>query len=91
MTKFLREIQKFFTRNNLVGTKTAVVGHQKELVQTYIASRYPDVNFAVQLKQLGTADDAQHAWLGPAPAGSATGGVARHQGLVAAVRSTANP
>jgi bifunctional UDP-N-acetylglucosamine pyrophosphorylase/glucosamine-1-phosphate N-acetyltransferase len=52
----LREIQKFFTRNNLDGSKTAVIGHQKELVQTYIESRYADVKFAVQVKQLGTAD-----------------------------------
>jgi bifunctional UDP-N-acetylglucosamine pyrophosphorylase/glucosamine-1-phosphate N-acetyltransferase len=52
----IRELEKFFSRNKLQGNKTAVVGHQKELVQSYIASRYPDVKFAVQVKQLGTAD-----------------------------------
>lgn len=52
----IREIEKFFTRNKITGIKTAVIGHQKELVQTYIASRYADVKYAVQVKQLGTAD-----------------------------------
>ncbi len=52
----LREIQKFFARNNLRGYRTAVIGHQRQLVTTYIASRYADVKFAVQEKQLGTAD-----------------------------------
>lgn len=52
----LREIEKFFARNKLVGTKTAVIGHQRELVQTYIASRYPEVKYAIQERQLGTAD-----------------------------------
>ena len=52
----IRELEFFFNRNKLVGFKTAVIGHQKELVQTYIASHYPDVKFAVQKEQLGTAD-----------------------------------
>jgi len=52
----IRELQKFFSRNKLEGFKTAVVGHQKELVQSYIEGRYPDVKYAVQVKQLGTAD-----------------------------------
>lgn len=52
----IRELQKFFSRNKLEGFKTAVIGHQKDLVQNYIASRYPDVKYAVQVKQLGTAD-----------------------------------
>lgn len=52
----ITELEKFFSRNNLQGTKTAVVGHQKEIVQSYISSRYPDVKYAVQVKQLGTAD-----------------------------------
>lgn len=52
----IRELQKFFSRNKLEGFKTAVVGHQKEKVQSYIESRYPDVKYAVQVKQLGTAD-----------------------------------
>lgn len=52
----LREIQKFFDQNNLSGTKTAVIGFKKEQVKAYISSRYPDVKYAVQEKQLGTAD-----------------------------------
>jgi bifunctional UDP-N-acetylglucosamine pyrophosphorylase/glucosamine-1-phosphate N-acetyltransferase len=52
----LRELQKFFSRNNLIGTMTAVVGFQKEKVQSYISGRYPNVKYAVQAKQLGTAD-----------------------------------
>ncbi|MBC7427235.1 MAG: bifunctional UDP-N-acetylglucosamine diphosphorylase/glucosamine-1-phosphate N-acetyltransferase GlmU [Bacteriovorax sp.] len=52
----IREIQKFFTQNKLIGIKTAVIGHQKELVQSYISKRYPDVKYAVQERQLGTAD-----------------------------------
>ncbi|MBC7715261.1 MAG: bifunctional UDP-N-acetylglucosamine diphosphorylase/glucosamine-1-phosphate N-acetyltransferase GlmU [Rhizobacter sp.] len=52
----IREIQKFFNQNKLTGIKTAVIGHQRELVQTYISKRYPDVKYAVQERQLGTAD-----------------------------------
>jgi bifunctional UDP-N-acetylglucosamine pyrophosphorylase/glucosamine-1-phosphate N-acetyltransferase len=52
----IRELQKFFTQNKLSGIKTAVIGHQRELVQTYISKHYPDVKFAIQEKQLGTAD-----------------------------------
>lgn len=52
----LKEIQNFFSRNNLTGIKTAVIGHQKEAVEAYISSRYHDVKFAIQTKQLGTAD-----------------------------------
>lgn len=52
----LREIQKFFSRNKLQGFRTAVVGHQRELVTAYIANKYADVKFAIQAQQLGTAD-----------------------------------
>ena len=52
----IRELEIFFIRNKLVGFKTAVIGHQKELVQTYISSQYPEVKYAVQTQQLGTAD-----------------------------------
>lgn len=52
----IRELQKFFSRNHLEGTQTAVIGHQKELVQSYIFAKYPEVKFAVQERQLGTAD-----------------------------------
>lgn len=52
----IRELEKFFSRNKLTGTKTAVIGHQKELVQSYISRKYSDVKYAVQVKQLGTAD-----------------------------------
>lgn len=52
----IREIEKFFTQNKLTGIKTAVIGHQKELVQNYILNRYPEVKYAVQERQLGTAD-----------------------------------
>jgi bifunctional UDP-N-acetylglucosamine pyrophosphorylase / glucosamine-1-phosphate N-acetyltransferase len=52
----IREIKKFFSRNNLTGSMTAVIGFQKEMVQEYISSKYPEVKYAVQTKQLGTAD-----------------------------------
>lgn len=62
----IRELQKFFSRNNLSGTQTAVIGHQKELVQSYISSRYPEVKYAVQERQLGTAD-ALRAYFNSSP------------------------
>ncbi|MBY0415048.1 MAG: bifunctional UDP-N-acetylglucosamine diphosphorylase/glucosamine-1-phosphate N-acetyltransferase GlmU, partial [Bdellovibrionales bacterium] len=52
----IRELEKFFSRNKLNGFKTAVIGHQRELVKTYISSRYSDVKYAIQERQLGTAD-----------------------------------
>lgn len=63
----IRELQKFFSRNNLSGIQTAVIGHQKELVQNYIASRYPEVKYAIQERQLGTAD-ALRAYFNSSPA-----------------------
>lgn len=52
----IRELKKFFSQNKLEGSQTAVIGHQRELVQTYISKRYPEVKYAIQEKQLGTAD-----------------------------------
>jgi bifunctional UDP-N-acetylglucosamine pyrophosphorylase/glucosamine-1-phosphate N-acetyltransferase len=52
----IRELKKFISRNNLTARLTAVVGHKRELVQTYITNQYSDVHFAFQEKQLGTAD-----------------------------------
>ena len=33
----IRELKKFFSQNKLLGSQTAVIGHQRELVQTYIS------------------------------------------------------
>ena len=52
----IRELKKFFSQNNLSGNITAVVGHQRELVKAYIEKNNSDVVFAIQEKQLGTAD-----------------------------------
>lgn len=50
------ELKKFFSQNQLQGKMTAVIGHKREEVQSYIQPRYPEVSFAIQEKQLGTAD-----------------------------------
>jgi bifunctional UDP-N-acetylglucosamine pyrophosphorylase/glucosamine-1-phosphate N-acetyltransferase len=52
----IKELKIFFSQNNLEGKITAVIGHQRELVRPYIEKNHPDVAFAVQEKQLGTAD-----------------------------------
>jgi bifunctional UDP-N-acetylglucosamine pyrophosphorylase/glucosamine-1-phosphate N-acetyltransferase len=52
----IRELKKFFSQNNLSGNITAVIGHQRELVKSYIEKNNSDVMFAIQEKQLGTAD-----------------------------------
>ncbi len=52
----IRELKKFFDQNKLKGKITAVVGHQREKVRSYIEGRYPDVQYAIQEKQLGTGD-----------------------------------
>lgn len=52
----IRELQKFFTRNSLKGKITTVIGHQRDKVKSYIEGRYPEVQYAVQEKQLGTGD-----------------------------------
>jgi bifunctional UDP-N-acetylglucosamine pyrophosphorylase/glucosamine-1-phosphate N-acetyltransferase len=50
------ELKKFFNQKKIDGKLTAVIGHKRELVKNYIETRYSDVNFAIQEKQLGTAD-----------------------------------
>ncbi len=52
----IQELKKFFEDAKLSGCLTAVVGHKRELVTEYIKNRYSDVEFAIQEKQLGTAD-----------------------------------
>lgn len=52
----LVELRKFFEKNSIVGSVTAVIGHQKEVVKSYIQKSYPYVNYAIQEKQLGTGD-----------------------------------
>ncbi|MFA6237404.1 MAG: bifunctional UDP-N-acetylglucosamine diphosphorylase/glucosamine-1-phosphate N-acetyltransferase GlmU [Bacteriovorax sp.] len=52
----IKELKKFFGQNKITGKITAVVGHQRELVQAYVQNNYADVAFAIQEKQLGTAD-----------------------------------
>lgn len=52
----IRELKKFFSQNNIEGKITAVIGHQRELVKSYIEKNYSDIAFAIQEKQLGTAD-----------------------------------
>lgn len=52
----IKELTKFFSQNNITGKITAVIGHEREVVRPYIETHYPEVAFAVQEKQLGTAD-----------------------------------
>lgn len=52
----IRELKKFFSQNNLDGNMTAVIGHQRELVRSYIEKNHSEVMFAIQENQLGTAD-----------------------------------
>lgn len=52
----IRELKKFILNNQLTGRLTAVVGHKRDLVQNYIEKNHSDIFFAVQEKQLGTAD-----------------------------------
>ncbi len=49
-------VKKFIKINNLSGLLTAVVGHKRELVSAYVEKNYSDIAFAIQEKQLGTAD-----------------------------------
>jgi bifunctional UDP-N-acetylglucosamine pyrophosphorylase/glucosamine-1-phosphate N-acetyltransferase len=49
-------VKKFIKFNNLSGLLTAVVGHKRELVTSYVEKNYSDVAFSIQEKQLGTAD-----------------------------------
>jgi bifunctional UDP-N-acetylglucosamine pyrophosphorylase/glucosamine-1-phosphate N-acetyltransferase len=52
----IKELKKFFSQNKIKGKITAVIGHQREVVRSYIEKNYTDIAFAVQEKQLGTAD-----------------------------------
>lgn len=52
----IRELKNFFSQNKCEGKITAVIGHQRELVKSYIEKNHSDVMFAIQEKQLGTAD-----------------------------------
>jgi bifunctional UDP-N-acetylglucosamine pyrophosphorylase/glucosamine-1-phosphate N-acetyltransferase len=52
----IKSLKIFFSQNSLDGKITAVVGHQRELVRTYVEKNHSDVMFAIQSQQLGTAD-----------------------------------
>ncbi len=52
----IRELKKFFSQNKMSGKITTVIGHQRELVRGYVEKNYTDIAFAIQEKQLGTAD-----------------------------------
>ncbi len=52
----LSELKNFFSRNKLKGNITVVIGHQRELVKSYVEKSHCEINFAIQEKQLGTAD-----------------------------------
>ena len=52
----IKELSKFFNQNKIQGTLTAIIGHQRELVQSYLEKNYPSVSFAIQELQLGTGD-----------------------------------
>lgn len=52
----IKELKKFFSQNKIDGKITAVIGHQRDLVRSYIGKNYPEINFAIQEAQLGTAD-----------------------------------
>ena len=53
----IKEGFKFLENNKLKGDIGIVIGHQKELVQSYVEESYKDkIHFAVQKEQNGTAD-----------------------------------
>jgi bifunctional UDP-N-acetylglucosamine pyrophosphorylase/glucosamine-1-phosphate N-acetyltransferase len=52
----LKELKNFFSRNKLNGKITVVIGHQRDLVKDYVAKTQHEISFAIQEKQLGTAD-----------------------------------
>ncbi|MGZ3788313.1 MAG: bifunctional UDP-N-acetylglucosamine diphosphorylase/glucosamine-1-phosphate N-acetyltransferase GlmU [Bacteriovorax sp.] len=52
----IKELKKFFSQNKIDGKITAVIGHQRELVRAYVEKNYAEIAFAIQEKQLGTAD-----------------------------------
>ena len=52
----IKELRNFFSRNKIEGKITAVIGHQRDLVRSYIEKNYADIDFAIQAEQRGTAD-----------------------------------
>ncbi len=52
----IKELKLFFNKNLLEGKITTVIGHEHELVRDYVEKSHPDMMFAMQAKQLGTAD-----------------------------------
>lgn len=50
------ETKKFIKSKNIEGPICAIVGHEKEKVEAHIKSFWPEVSFAVQKQQNGTAD-----------------------------------
>ena len=52
----IKELKNFFSQNKIEGKITAVIGHQRDLVRSYIEKNYSDIRFAIQEEQLGTAD-----------------------------------
>lgn len=52
----IQEMMSFLDLNGLAHHITAVVGHQKELVENHIKSQFTQVQFALQEQQKGTAD-----------------------------------
>jgi bifunctional UDP-N-acetylglucosamine pyrophosphorylase/glucosamine-1-phosphate N-acetyltransferase len=52
----IKELKKFFSQNKIDGKITAVIGHQRELVRPYVEKHHPDIAFAIQEEQRGTAD-----------------------------------
>lgn len=49
-------LKNFYKNNGLSGEITAVTGFEKEQVESYLGESYPDIKFALQKEQLGTAD-----------------------------------
>lgn len=52
----IKELKKFFSQNTINGKITAVIGHQRDMVRSYVEKNYPDISFAIQAEQRGTAD-----------------------------------
>lgn len=52
----IKELKKFFSQNKIDGKITAVIGHEREQVRSYLEEHHPGVGFAVQAEQRGTAD-----------------------------------
>ncbi len=52
----IRELKKFFSQNKIESKITVVIGHQRDLVRSYVEKNHSEISFAIQEKQLGTAD-----------------------------------